>query len=101
MSTIKDTALGCYDGRIPRGQGAKAQEVVDCLVAREQEMFSAIVEKGVALGKSRDEIHAFLVEIGMHAPEAGLAAAEGGDYGVLAKAIDGLVGWARGQGYRG
>lgn len=69
MSTIRETALECYGGRLPRGTGAKAQEVLDCLVAREQAMFGDLVEQAVGFGVSRDQAHLALVNAGMHAPD--------------------------------
>lgn len=76
MSTIRETALAAVGGRVPRGQGTQAQAAVDALEGREKEMFAEIVEAGVGLGGSRDEIHQLLVDVGMTAPDVD---ADGGD----------------------
>jgi hypothetical protein len=90
MSTIRETALACYGGRLPRGTGAKAQEVLDCLVAREQEMFESLVEAGVALGATRDQVHLALADAGMHAPPTPWLPGEvdGGDIGNRLSALE-------------
>lgn len=107
MSTIKETALAAVGGRVPRGMGAKAQVAVDALVAREQAMFEDIVEAGVGLGASRDQVHGILTEAGMHAPEQ-VSLSETDDLRLIGRAIDELrttvsrlVGFARGHGYTG
>lgn len=110
MSTIRETALACYGGRLPRGTGAKAQEVLDCLVAREHEIAENLIEAGVGLGATRDQVHLALVEAGMEVPEANAAEAEGIDGDRLSaleakvdRAIatgERLVRWARRKGFR-
>lgn len=117
MSTIRETALACYGGRLPRGTGAKAQEVLDCLVARENDIFTSLVEAGVAFGLTRDQVHLALVEAGMEAPPENfaddqtvyddrLAALEAKVDKAIAKVEEAmttgrrLVRWARGRGFR-
>lgn len=103
MSTIRETALACYGGRIPRGSGAKAQEALDCLIAREQDMFAAIVEAAVGQGVSEDQVVLLLTNLGMHAPEAAAVAAADGGVGdrisSLERTVQEWIDWARGRGY--
>lgn len=66
MSTIKQTAMDAFGGRIPRGWGGRVQAVHDALVEREQVMSDNIIEAGVALGATRDQVAAILADAGMH-----------------------------------
>lgn len=114
MSTIKETALGAIGGRVPRGMGAKGQTALDALVEREQVMADEIVEAGVSLGATRDQVASILAEVGMHMrptePAAGGTAADGevvarleSIESKLDKAIEAgkhVRSWARRQGYR-
>jgi len=77
--TIKQTALEAIGGRVPRGMGAQAQTVLDALVEREQVMSDNIIESGVALGATRDQVSAILAEAGMHLSPVNDDAA-GGDF---------------------
>lgn len=110
MSTIRETAMEALGGRLPRGTDrTKAQTVLDALIAREREMFDCLIEKGVELGATRDQVHDVLVDCGFTAPTHVDRTADADDpVGVLARAVDdlsatvrSLVGFARGKGYRG
>jgi hypothetical protein len=108
MSTIRETALACFGGRLPRGTGAKAQEVLDCLIAREHEIAENLIEAGVGLGATRDQVHLALVEAGMEVPDQTTAAEFDGDrMAALEAKVDEalavgkrLVKWAKRQGFR-
>lgn len=95
MSTIKDTALGAIGGRVPRGMGAKAQTALDALVEREQVMSDNIIEAGVALGATRDQVAAILADAGMHLSpaqdEAGVTEANHDDVLAAVQALDAKV----------
>jgi hypothetical protein len=113
MSTIKDTALAAIGGRVPRGMGTTAQTALDALIEREQVMADEIIEAGVALGATRDQVAAVVANAGMHMSD--YTDDDGGDSGTaeilarfdaleakvdkaIAKGRDALA-WAKTQGY--
>lgn len=50
------------------GYSRQARPVVDALVAREQRIFTGIVDAGAALGGDRDQIAQALRDLGVEAP---------------------------------
>jgi hypothetical protein len=116
MSTIIETALEAVGRPVPDRYQAVAQRVQNALENRERNMFDDIVEAGVELGATRDQVHLILVNAGMTTPlEVVDAHGDPGDehaevmaaIGAINDRIDRLVGkaqhaltWARGQGYR-
>lgn len=109
MSTIRETAMEALGGRLPRGTTTKAQAVLDALEARESEMFDNIVEAGVGLGATRDQVVEILRDAGLTGgpqSHADAVADHEDPVGVLARALDRIeqrldhaLGWARGKGY--
>lgn len=106
MTTIRETALAAVGGRVPRGAGTQAQAALAAVTAREQEMFEDLVEAGVGLGASRDQVHRILVDVGMTEPERNVSAS-GNDDDIrsildnLVAKVDHALAWARRKGYRG
>lgn len=100
MSSIKEVALAAYGSRLPRDTGAKAQVVLDAVVAREQDLFAQIVEQAGAFGISRDTTHRVLSDLGMTAPVVEPDPC-GDRLGDLEAQVADALRWARSRGYRG
>lgn len=109
MSTIRETALAAVGGRVPRGVGTQARAALQAVEAREQEMFQDIVEDGVALGATRDQVAHILRAAGMTAPVEPVTV-ESTDSQVtslqqavarLSEKVEAGLAFARRRGYRG
>jgi len=100
MSTIRQTALAAVGGRVPRGLGSQAQAALAAVEAREKEMFEDIVEDGVSLGATRDQVYSILVSAGMTPPDEP-ASGDTDRVSTLEGQVRDLLIFARSKGYTG
>lgn len=99
MTTINDTVTQAMNQNGLRQYTGQAEPVVAALVQREQQIYTGIVDKGVAMGADRGQVEQALADLGLHAPTA--AAAGAGDDGDLNDKVARLEAFARRHGFAG